>query len=128
VELNGRLIRMQIDGSEAKFMPKHVVQMKMSFNSEQAGVFGEDRLVEIQFVYDAAYSRLKSVDALTDDLALNYGPARRSQSGRYWWRDGKTVWLVFDESVPVKGDGGQDITELRTSLEFGDSDLYRASQ
>lgn len=83
----------------------------------------KSRLVEIQLVYTAEYTRAKSVEALAGDLSLIYGEPSRSR-GRFWWTDGKTVLRVFYAEVPVLDGAGQGV-ELRTSIQLLEESLFR---
>jgi hypothetical protein len=80
------------------------------------------RLVEIQLVYTAAYTRKKSVDALASDLSLTYGQPH-SNGSKYWWVDRKTVIRTFAAEMPSAEDGAAGV-ELRTSLQLLESSLF----
>jgi hypothetical protein len=83
------------------------------------------RLVDIQIIYDARFSRRKSAERLTQDLALVYGEPRRS-SDKFWWTDGRTVLRVFDAELPSQPDSQQSV-ELSTSVQLMERDLLRRS-
>lgn len=83
-----------------------------------------NRLVELQLIYDASYTREKSVEQLAKELSLIYGEPR-SQDGKYWWADGKTVIRVFHARVPVNNEDGTRGVELRTSLQLAEDFLFK---
>ena len=58
------------------------------------------RLVDIQIIYDARYSRRRPAERLAQDLALIYGEPHRSND-KFWWTDGRTVLRVFDAELPA---------------------------
>jgi len=82
-----------------------------------------DRLVEIQLIYDAAYTREESVEQLAGELSLIYGEPRRSQ-GKFWWTDGETVLRAFYAEVPSPQKDDAGAVELRTSLQVMDAGLF----
>lgn len=81
------------------------------------------RLVELQLIYDAKFTRAKSVDALAQEMSLVYGEPQ-SDNGRYWWTDGKTMLRVFYAEVPTLKEGEKGV-ELRTSLQLADAWLFK---
>lgn len=81
-----------------------------------------DRLVELQLIYDARYTKEHSVNSLVRELSLVYGEPD-SENGRYWWTDGRTVLRVFYAEVPVRR-GGEKGSELRTSLQVAETWLF----
>lgn len=83
----------------------------------------KDRLVEIQLIYDAAYTREESVEQLAGELSLIYGEPHRSQ-GKFWWADGKTVLRAFYAEVPSPQNDDASAVELRTSLQVMDAGLF----
>lgn len=112
-ELKRGVNRIRIERSAVKYPEAHVDTMFLGMR--------KDRLVEIQLVYDAAYTRSKSVEELAGELALIYGEPRHSQ-GKFWWSDGKTVLRTFYAEVPSSQDGGA--VELRTSLQVMNAGLF----
>lgn len=115
IEPRGRVTRFRVDQGAAKGLPAAVAAMWLGMK--------RGRLVEMQFLYTAAYTRQKPVEALVDDLALIYGEPR-STDGKFWWADGKTVLRVFYTEVPVLRRGAQE-TELRTSLQLLEAGLFK---
>ena len=114
VEPRAHVKRYRIERAFTKYPAPHTDTMWLGLKHR--------RLVEIQLVYTAAYTRTKSVDALANDLALTYGEPR-SGNGKFWWTDGKTVLRVFYAEVPVLKDGGTGV-ELRTSLQLLEAGLF----
>jgi hypothetical protein len=104
--------RIRLERSAVKYPEPHVDVMYLGMK--------RDRLVEIQIIYDAAYTRTKSVEALAGELSLIYGEPRHSQ-GKFWWSDNRTVLRVFDAEVPSEKDGA---VEFRTSIQVMDAGLF----
>lgn len=81
------------------------------------------RLVELQFIYNARYTRNKSVEQLAKELSLIYGEPQ-NEGGKFWWADGKTVIRVLHAEVPVNNEDGSRGVELRTSLQLAEDWLF----
>jgi hypothetical protein len=81
------------------------------------------RLVDIQIIYDARYSRRRPAERLAQDLALIYGEPHRSND-KFWWTDGSTVLRVFDDELPAQP-GAERSVELRTSVQIIERNLFR---
>lgn len=113
-ELKQGVSRLYIGREDVQEVPAGIEAMRLGLR--------RNRLVDIQLVYDAGYTRQKPVAALVDDLSLVYGQPHRNES-RFWWVDGKTVIRVFYEEVPARKDG--QAVELRTSLQVMDAELFR---
>jgi hypothetical protein len=84
------------------------------------------RLVDIQVVYDARYSRRRPAERLAQDLALVYGEPHRSND-KFWWTDGRTVLRVFDAELPSQPEAERSV-ELRTSVQIIERDIFRRSE
>lgn len=82
-----------------------------------------NRLLEIQLIYDAEYSRKRNAEEVAKDWSLIYGEPQRTEDGRYYWTDGSTVLRVFNAEVPVLKDKGT-VVELRTSVQLFDAGLF----
>lgn len=115
-EARTKVKRYRVDRASTKYPAPHADTMWLGLK--------HGRLVEMQLIYTAAYTRTKSVDALARDLALSYGEPR-SNGSKYWWTDGRTVLRVFYAEVPAK-DGGSGV-ELRTSLQLLEAKLFPKS-
>ena len=107
--------RLLVKRGAAKDFPRSVETMWLGMR--------RGRLVEIQVVYDAKYTRRKPVEAVARDLSLVYGEPRHTND-RFWWTDGKSVLRVFYVEVPVVREGRRAV-ELRTSLQLLEADLFR---
>jgi len=114
MEQKGKVKRMRIERAKARRFQAHADLMWLSLK--------KDRLVEIQLVYDAAYTKEKSAEELASDLSLLYGEARRS-GDRFWWTDGARVLRAMYVEVPVAPEDGEG-TELRTSIQLMDARLF----
>ncbi|MBI3551095.1 MAG: hypothetical protein HY077_01140 [Elusimicrobia bacterium] len=114
VEPRAHVKRYRVERTFTKYPAPHTDTMWLGLK--------RGRLVEVQLIYTAAYTRTKSVDALASDLALTYGEPR-SNGGKFWWSDGKTVLRVFYAEVPVLKDGGAGV-ELRTSIQLLQAGLF----
>lgn len=115
VEPRGRVERVRVERSYLKKPIANVDTMWLSFKS--------GRLVEIQLIYDAAYTRTNSVDALATQWLSIYGEPHRTDEGRYWWSDGSTVLRVFYAEVPL-AEGKSQSVELRTSVQLFEQDVF----
>lgn len=111
-ELKDDLVRLRIGREDMEEAPAGVEAMRLGLR--------RNRIVDIQLVYDAEYTRRKPVAALVDDLALVYGDPHRNES-KFWWVDGATVIRVFYEELPA---GKHGAVELRTSLQVMDAGLF----
>jgi hypothetical protein len=107
------LMRYRVERAAAKNLDPNVDVVYLSFDGHS--------LVEIQLIYDAAYTKTKSSEELAADWSLIYGQPRRGVDGRYAWDDGKTLLRVFDAEVP-RGPDKKGV-ELRTSMQMMESDL-----
>ncbi len=114
-ELKQGVNRIRIERSGLKYPEPHVDVMWLGMK--------RDRLVEIQLIYDAAYTREESVEQLAGELSLIYGEPRRSQ-GKFWWTDGETVLRAFYAEVPSPQKDDAGAVELRTSLQVMDAGLF----
>jgi hypothetical protein len=114
-EVKGRIKRMRVDRAAVKDPEPNVDTMYLGLRKE--------RLVEIQLVYSAGYTRNKSVEELAGNLALIYGKPRHSQ-GKFWWTDEKTVLRAFYAEVPVERKDGTTAVEFRTSLQVMEAGLF----
>lgn len=110
----GRVTRIRVDRENAKTFPNKVETMWLGMK--------RDRLVEVQLLYDAKYTRKKSAEQLAADLALIYGVPERSEN-KFWWSDGRTVLRVFNAEVPLL-DGGAQSKEFRTSIQILEYGLF----
>lgn len=117
LEPRGRVNRIKVESRAAKKFPAHVETMWLGFKS--------DRLVEVELIYDAQYTREKSLDELASDLALIYGEPKRGED-RFWWSDGKTVLRTLSVSVPALDREGQPSSELRTALQLFNAGLFHS--
>jgi hypothetical protein len=108
------LLRLRVGREDMEEAPPGIEAMRLGVR--------RGRVVDIQLVYDAEYTRKKPVAALVDDLSLVYGDPHRNES-KFWWVDGATVIRIFYEEVPTGKDGKA--VELRTSQQVLDADLFR---
>jgi hypothetical protein len=115
VEPRGHVNRVRVERSYLKKPDQRIETMWFGFR--------RGSLVEIQFIYDAAYTAKKSAEELAADWAVIYGEPRRTDDGRYYWNDGGTVLHIFAAEVPVLQDKRQ-ITELRTSIQLIERGLF----
>ncbi len=115
VEPRGKVTRLRVERGLAKSFPKNVDVMWLGMK--------KDRLVEIQLLYNASFSRGKSPEAWASDLSLDYGEPKRNDT-KFWWTDGKTVLRVFYANVPVIKDGREGV-ELRTSIQVMEHGLFQ---
>ncbi len=115
VEPKNHVTRYRVERSMLKSPDKDVDVMWLGLK--------HNRLVELQLIYDAKYTRAESVEALAQQLSLVYGEPE-SDNGKYWWTDGKTMLRVFYAEVPTLKDGEKGV-ELRTSLQLADAWLFR---
>jgi hypothetical protein len=116
IEPRGNVTRVRVERRYAKKMPQSVDIMWVSLKN--------DRLVELQLIYSAAYSRRKSAEQLAGDFALIYGEPER-RDNKFWWTDGKTVLRVMLAEIPALDEEGQPGKELRTSLQLMNADLFQ---
>jgi hypothetical protein len=93
--------RYKLDATLVKRFPEHVQILYLGFHG-----FGAGSLVEMEAVYDEAYTRKESSEQLAGEYSLLYGPAKHN-GDRFWWSDGKTVLRVFPAEIPL-GRGGED--------------------
>lgn len=107
--------RYRVAQALAKRFPEHVEFMWLGLR--------RGRLVEIELVYDAEYTRQKSAEALAADLALTYGAPKRS-GDKFVWSDRSTVLRVKNYALAVAKDG-ESTTEFRTALQLMTPDLLR---
>lgn len=114
-EPRNRVNRIRVERTFLKRPDRHVDVMWLGMK--------RNRLVELQLIYDAGYTREKSVEQLAKEISLIYGEPR-SQDGKYWWTDGKTVIRVLYAEVPVNNDDGTRGVELRTSLQLAEDYLF----
>lgn len=110
----GRVKRFRVDRDAAKSFPNKVETMWVGLK--------RDRLVEVQLLYDARFTRQKSAEQLAADLALIYGVPERSEN-KFWWTDGTTVLRVFNAEVPVLRDN-ESAKEFRTSIQILEKGLF----
>lgn len=110
----GRVKRIRVERDNAKSFPNKVETMWLGMK--------RDRLVEVQLLYDAKYTRRKSAEQLAADLALIYGVPERTEN-KFWWTDGRTVLRVFNAEVPVLKDGSE-AKELRTCIQILEHGLF----
>jgi hypothetical protein len=110
-----RVTRLRVEREMAKSFPPDAQVLWLGLR--------RGRLVDIQLIYDARYSRRRPAERLAQDLALVYGEPRRSND-KFWWTDGRTVLRVFDAELPVQP-GSQRSVELRTSVQIIERDLFR---
>ena len=112
-----RVTRLRVERSAAKSFPADAQTLWLGFR--------RGRLVDIQVVYNARFSRQKSAERLARDLALVYGEPRRS-GDKFWWTDGRTVLRVFPAELPAR-EGGEHSVELRTSVQIIERDLFQST-
>ncbi len=115
VEKRTGVKRLRLERASAKSFPEHVQVLWLGF---KAG-----RLVEIQLIYDLAFTRKKAVESLAEDLSLVYGEPRHS-GDKFWWADRKTVLRVFDARIPVSK-GKIQAVELHTAIQILEAYLFR---
>lgn len=115
VEPRGKVTRLRVERAFAKSFPANVDVMWLGMK--------KDRLVEIQLLYSAKFSRGKSPEAWASDLALDYGEPKRNDT-KFWWTDGKSVLRVFYANVPVIKEGRESV-ELRTSIQVMEHGLFQ---
>lgn len=115
VEPKGGVKRIRVDRSAARKFPADADRMWLGFKN--------DRLVEVQIIFNEDYSRERPAEELAAEFALDYGQPRRSQN-RFWWDDGSTVLRVMVVEYPVLGPDGGRRVELRTGLQIMESDLF----
>lgn len=108
-----RVTRIRVERGQARNFPDQVQTILMGIR--------KGRLVEVQLIYDAAYTRKKSAEALARDFSLLYGGPKRS-GDKFWWSDGRTVLRVFDAARPAEGKG---VVELRTAVQIMEQDLFQ---
>ncbi len=110
--------RFRLERTDAKSFPEHVQILWLSFKN--------GRLVEIQLVYDRAFTRKRAAENLAVDLAIVYGEPHRS-SGKFWWSDDRTVLRVFDEMISASP-GKTQAVELRTAIQVLEAEIFRRAQ
>ena len=113
-----RVTRLRVEREGAKSFPADAQVLWLGLR--------RGRLVDIQLIYDARYSRLKSAERLAQDLALVYVEPHRSND-KFWWTDGRTVLRVFDAELPAQP-GSQRSVELHTSVQILERDLFRRNR
>jgi len=116
VDPRGRITRYRVERGWAKRFPQKVQILYLGFR--------KSRLVEIQVVYDAKFSREKTYAQMAADLALLYGEGSRS-GDRFWWSDSSTVLRVFPAELPVLKDGEKSV-EWRTSIQIYQKGVFEA--
>lgn len=119
VEPRGRIDRVRVERSYLKKPDSRFETMWLGFR--------RGSLVEIQLIYDAAYTQKKSAEELASDWAVIYGAPQRTDDGRYVWNDGDTVLHVFSAEVPVLQDKRQ-VIELRTSIQLIERGLFERGE
>ena len=112
-----RVTRLRVEREAAKSFPADAQTLWLGLR--------RGRLVDIQLIYDARFSRRRPAERLAQDLALIYGEPRRSNE-KFWWTDGRTVLRVFDAELPARP-GSEQSVELRTSVQLIERDLFRRS-
>lgn len=113
-----KFLRLRLERADAKKFPEHAQVMWLGIR--------DGHLVEIQLLYDRAFTRKKATDSLAEEWALVYGEPRRS-GDKFWWSDKKTVLRVFDMQVPVMR-GTTSVVEVRTAIQIMDAGIFhRAS-
>jgi hypothetical protein len=113
IEPRGHLERVRVEASYLKKPIKNVDTVWLGFKG--------GKLVEIHVIYDAAFTRSHSVDAVATEWSSIYGEPRRTDDGRYWWSDGSTVLRVFSAELPTTDQG----IELRTSVQIFEQDVFQ---
>lgn len=116
VDPRGRITRYRVEKGWAKRFPQKVQMLYLGFR--------KSRLVEIQVVYDAAFSREKTHEKLAGEFALLYGEASRS-GDRFWWSDSSTVLRVFPAELPVLKDGEKSV-EWRTAVQIYQKGVFES--
>jgi hypothetical protein len=112
-----RVRRLRVERGAAKSFPTDAQTLWLGFR--------RGRLVDIQVVYNARFSRRKSAERLARDLALVYGEPGRS-GDKFWWTDGRTVLRVFPAELPARTGAGPSV-ELRTAVQLIERDLFRGA-
>ncbi|MBI5884277.1 MAG: hypothetical protein HZB91_14370 [Elusimicrobia bacterium] len=115
-EPKGGVTRIKVQGVSAKNFPDEVDLLWVGMRN--------DRVVEIQLVYDADYTSETTPDSLARELALVYGEPKMSETGKFHWSDGERVLRVFYAQVPVLK-GKRKVVEMRTSMQLLAADLVR---
>lgn len=113
-----RVTRLRVERGAAKSFPADAQVLWLGLR--------RGRLVDIQLIYDARFSRRRPAERLAQDLALIYGEPRRSNE-KFWWTDGRTVLRVFDAELPARP-GAQRSVQLRTSVQILERDLFRRAE
>jgi hypothetical protein len=90
-EQKGGVDRYIIRRGSAKGLPAFVDELRLGFK----GWF----LVEIQVIMTKSYSEKNPPQQVALNLALLYGPPKRSPNVS-WWADGRTVMRILDEPAP----------------------------
>ncbi len=85
------VVRYIIRRGSAKGLPAFVEELRLGFKRWF--------LVEIEVLTTKSYSEKHSPQQLALDLALLYGPPKRSPNVS-WWADGRTVMRVLDKRRP----------------------------
>lgn len=114
-EPRGGVKRIRVERPNAKSFPPDVEILLLGLK--------RGRLVEIQLVYDARFSRKKSAEVLAERMSLIYGDPSRSND-KFWWADGRTVLRVFNAELPAT-EAGEEAVELRTSVQVMERALFR---
>lgn len=117
VDQRRSITRYSVERGAAKRFPPKVQILHLGFR--------KGRLVEIQAVYDAKFSREKTHEKLAGEFALLYGEAIRS-GDRFWWSDSSTVLRVFPAELPVLKDGEKSV-EWRTSVQIYRKDVFESA-
>ncbi|MCX5797804.1 MAG: hypothetical protein NTY77_20125 [Elusimicrobia bacterium] len=112
-----RVTRLRVERETAKSFPQDAQVLWLGLR--------RGRLVDIQLIYDARFSRRRPAERLAQDLALVYGEPHRSND-KFWWTDGRTVLRVFDAELPAQP-GAQRSVALRTSVQILERALFLRS-
>jgi len=112
----GRITRYRVERGWAKRFPHKVQIMYLGFR--------KGRLVEIEVIYDAKFSREKTYEQLAGEQALLYGEASRS-GDRFWWSDSDTVMRVFPAELPVLKEGAKAV-EWRTAIQIYQKGIFES--